>query len=298
MKQDKNLVIGAHVSFSKSKGYFLGVIKEMLRINANGAALFVGPPQSKATAEISDENIKQAHELAKANNINIKNFVVHARYLVNMANPINESNRQFSIDLMENDVKMTARLGIGYLNFHPGSSLGMDDKIAIKTLADSINTLMERTSKTGVTLLLETMMAKGNYIGKTFEELAQIIDLVEDKSRIGVCIDTCHIWDGGYDIRNDLDGVLEEFDRIIGLNYLKAVHINDSKNERGSNKDRHENLGKGKIGMDLFNKITTKPELIGLPFLIETPWKDKNTPFYDEEIILLQKNYKKTLFFD
>lgn len=294
MKKQKDLVIGAHISFSKSKGYLLGVIKEMLRINANGAALFVGPPQSKAIVDISDENIEQAHLLARENNININNFVVHARYLVNMANPINESNRQFSIDLMENDVNMAAKLGIGYLNFHPGSSLGKGEKIAIKTLADSINELMERTKNTNVTLLLETMMAKGNYIGKTFDELASIIDLVKDKTRIGVCIDTCHIWDGGYDIKHDLDGVLAEFNRIIDLKYLKAVHINDSKNECGSNKDRHENLGKGKIGIDLFNKITTRPELIGLPFLIETPWKDKNTPFYDEEISLLQKNYKKT----
>lgn len=298
MEKEKSLVIGAHISFSKSKGYLLGVIKEMLRINANGAALFVGPPQSKVVVDISEENIEQAHQLAKENNINIGNFVVHARYLVNMANPVNESNRQFSIDLMESDVKMAAKLGIGYLNFHPGSSLGKDKKVAIETLGNSINELMERTKDSNVTLLLETMMAKGNYIGKTFDELAQIISLVKNKDRIGVCIDTCHIWDGGYDLKDNLDGVLEEFDRIIGLNYLKAVHINDSKNERGTHKDRHENLGKGKIGIDLFNKITTKEELIGLPFLIETPWKDKNTPFYEEEISLLQKNYKKTLFFE
>ena len=298
MEKEKSLVIGAHISFSKSKGYLLGVIKEMLRINANGAALFVGPPQSKVVVDISEENIEQAHQLAKENNINIGNFVVHARYLVNMANPVNESNRQFSIDLMESDVKMAAKLGIGYLNFHPGSSLGKDKKVAIETLGNSINELMERTKDSNVTLLLETMMAKGNYIGKTFDELAQIISLVKNKDRIGVCIDTCHIWDGGYDLKDNLDGVLEEFDRIIGLNYLKAVHINDSKNERGTHKDRHESLGKGKIGIDLFNKITTKEELIGLPFLIETPWKDKNTPFYEEEISLLQKNYKKTLFFE
>ncbi len=293
--EKKELIVGAHFRFSASSDYFVGVIKEMIRVNATGAALFVGPPQSRAIAKVTDENIIEAKKLALENNIDIEKFVVHARYLVNMANPINESNRKFSIELMIQDIKTTERLGIKYINFHPGSALKTDANEAIKILATSINEVIEATKDSDVTLLIETMMTKGSYIGKNFDEIGAIIDLIKDKKRIGVCIDTCHIWDGGYDIKENFDEVLKEFDNTIGLKYLKAFHINDSKNEKGSGKDRHNNLTKGFIGLDFFKQLTTKEEFIGLPFLLETPWIDKTTPSYDEEIAILQKNFKKKL---
>ncbi len=289
----KKLLIGAHIQFSASTNYFLGLINELLRINGNAAALFPGPPQSKLVPNLDEENIKQAKQLAIENDIDISKFVAHARYIINMANPINHDNRRFSIETMIKDISTLDKLGVGYFNFHPGSSLGKGSEIAIKTLIESINEVIERTSGSSVTLLLETMMAKGSYIGKNFEEIAEIIKGVEDKSRIGVCIDTCHIWDAGYDIKNNLDGVLEEFDQIIGLEYLKAIHINDSKNELSSHKDRHENIGKGFIGEKLFINIINHAKLQGLPLIIETPWVDKKTPAYDKEIAFLQKEFKQ-----
>ncbi len=287
------LLIGAHIRFSASTDYFLGLIKELIRINGNAAALFPGPPQSKVVPVLDDANIKQAHELAKEYNIDISKFVAHARYIINMANPINLDNRRFSIETMINDIATLDKLGVGYFNFHPGSSLKAKPIHAINALVESINEIIDRTSESSVVLLLETMMSKGSYIGRNFEELAKIIEGVKDKSRIGVCIDTCHIWDGGYDIKNDLDGTLDTFDNIIGLDYLKAIHINDSKNELNSHKDRHENIGKGFIGEQLFIDLTNHPKLQGIPFIIETPWIDKNTPAYDKEIEFLQKKYNK-----
>lgn len=290
---EKKLLIGAHIQFSASTNYFLGLINELIRINGNSAALFPGPPQSKIVPNLDSENIEQAKALALEHNIDISKFVAHARYIINMANPTNHDNRRFSVDTMIKDINTLDQLGVGYFNFHPGSSLGKPSDIAIKTLIDSINEIIESTPNSSVVLLLETMMAKGSYIGKTFEELAKIIDGVKDKSRIGVCIDTCHIWDGGYDIKNDLDGVLDHFDKTVGLNYLMALHINDSKNELGSHKDRHENIGKGFIGERAFVNIINHPKLQNLPLIIETPWVDKKTPAYDKEIALLQSKFDK-----
>ncbi len=290
---EKELLLGAHIKFSNSTNYFLGLIQELIRVSGNVAAFFPGPPQSKLIPNLDDDNIKQAQSLAKENNIDISKFVAHSRYIINIANPLNKDNRKFGIELMIKDIGTLDKLGVGFFNFHPGSSLGQPSEIAIKFLAESINEIIAKTSNSSVVLLLETMMQKGNYIGKNFQELKSIIDLVENKKRIGVCIDTCHIWDGGYDIKNNLEKVLDEFDKVIGLNYLKAVHINDSKNDLNSNKDRHENIGQGFIGEDLFFALTTNPKLLGLPFILETPWINPKTPAYNLEIEKIKINFKK-----
>lgn len=282
MKKEQKL-IGGHISFKKPD-YLLGAVLECIKIKATTAAIFVGAPQSKERVPLDHDLIKEAHELAKKNNVSIENFIVHAPYLANLASS-NPSNWNFSVNLIITDVKRTDELGIKFFNIHPGSNPNQEE--GIKNVAKAINKIHSKTKN--VIILLETVTAKGNLLGKTFDEMKAIIDLIEDKKRIGVCMDTVHMWDAGYDIKNGFDGILLEFDKKVGLKYLKGMHIGDSKNENGSNKDRHENIGKGKIGLQAIKYIVNHPKIDHLPMVLETPWDPKH--HYENEIkILLEKD--------
>lgn len=286
----EDLIIGSHVSFNK-KDQLLGSVKEALSYGANTFMFYTGAPQNTARSEIDNNLTKEAFELMKENDIDINNIIVHAPYIVNLAN--RGGNWDFAINFFKEEIKRTASLGVRYLVFHPGSHVSYSREEGLQNIIDALNIIL--TEDTPVTLCLETMAGKGSELGTTFEELKTIIDGVKYNEKLAVCLDTCHINDAGYDV-SEIDNVLEEFDRIIGLEKLVYLHINDSKNERGSRKDRHENLGLGTIGYDNMMKIIYHPKLKGIPKVLESPYvtlndesKERLYPPYKFEIEMIRK---------
>ena len=244
-----DLIIGSHVSFKKGD-QLLGSVLEAISYNANTFMIYTGAPQNTLRASINDDLTFKAKKLMKENNIDIKNVIVHAPYIINLANP---TNFDFNVKFLKEEIRRTKALGINKLVLHPGSHVNYGVDEGIKNIIDSLNLAIDKSSD--VIICLETMAGKGTEVGKNFNELKAIIDGVECKDNIGVCMDTCHLSDSGYDIKN-FDKILEEFDDIIGLKYLKVIHINDSKNIAGAKKDRHENIGFGTIGFsNLINII-------------------------------------------
>ena len=248
---------------------------------------YTGAPQNTTRVSIDNNLTKQAFELMKENSIDIKNIVVHAPYIVNLAN---KTNMNFNVSFMKEEIKRTEALGVSMITIHPGSHVNLGKEIGLKNIVESLNKIITKDQK--VLVLLESMSGMGSELGSSFEELKYIIDNVKEK--IGVCLDTCHIFNAGYDINNFLD----EFDKIIGLEYLKCVHINDSKNIIGSKKDRHENLGFGHIGFDTLINLIYNPKLKDVPKILETPYvtlndntKERIYPPYEKEIAMI-KNRK------
>ena len=281
----KKALLGAHLSYRQDT-QLLGTIQDAVAIGATSGAFYISKSRSYLKFEQNKEIVQEAKTYAKKNNINLENFIVHSPLVGNIANIVFETRiyeKTFKSYL--EDLKMLEVAGIKFFNFHPGSAANKPE--GIKRIAKAINDLHSETKGNKTILLLETMMAKGNLIGSTFQELSLILDLVEDKDRVGVCFDTCHVWDAGYDIKNNIDAVLEEFDKVIGLKYLKAMHINDSKNEMGSNKDRHECIGKGKIGAIALKKIVNHKLLMHLPKALETPYGSDDFTKWKDEIDLL-----------
>lgn len=276
------LNIGCHLS--ASKGY-VNMGKEALSIDANTFQFFTRNPRGSKAKDINVNDIEKFKKMAKENGF--ATLLAHAPYILNPCSS-NEQNRILAFELMQDDLKRMEYIPNQMYNFHPGSHTGQGVEVGINQIADMLNRLLFKEQTT--TVLLETMAGKGSEVGSKFEELKAIIDKVELKEKIGVCLDTCHVYDAGYDIVNDLDGVLEEFDRIIGLDYLKAIHLNDSKNPFQSHKDRHECIGVGSLGIDTFERIINHPKLRHLPFYLETP---NELEGYKKEIELLRKKYKE-----
>lgn len=284
----KNILLGSHVGF-KAKDYLLGSAKETISYKANCFMVFTGPPQNFNRKEIDVDNVNAAVKLLEENNISNEMIIVHAPYLINLCSP-NESTRKLSIDKLKIEVDRTFKIKSNKIVLHPGSCLTLDRKKAIELIANGINQVNQQTDN-NVVICIETMAGKGSEIGKTFEELKGIIDLVEDKNRIGVCIDTCHIHEAGYDISN-VDKILDEFDKLIGIDKLLVIHLNDSKNEIGAHKDRHENIGLGKIGFDVLCNWVYNPRIAHVPKILETPYWN-NKPIYEQEIKnLINKEFK------
>ena len=272
------LTIGCHLS--TSKGY-LAMGKTALGIGANTFAFFTRNPRGGAAKAIDPADATALRELLAANNFGT--LVAHAPYTLNPCSDKPHA-REFARECMADDlVRMEAVPG-SYYNFHPGSHVKQGADAGIELIAGLLNEVLRPEQTT--TVLLETMAGKGTEVGRTFEELAAIIERVELSDHMGVCLDTCHVHDGGYDIVNNLDGVLDEFDRVIGIERLRAVHLNDSKNPCGAHKDRHERIGEGYIGLEAFERIVTHPQLRDLPFILETP---NELPGYAAEIELLRK---------
>ncbi len=257
------IYIGNHVSISKG---FLAMGKEELSLGGNTFAFFTRNPRGSNSKAIDKDEVTALGRFLKEHEFGT--LVAHAPYTMNLCSA-KEDVRNNSLEMFKADLAKIELLPNQYFNFHPGSHLGQGIEVATKQISSALNEVMFEEMTT--TVLLETMAGKGTEVGKSFEELAKIIEKVELKSKIGVCLDTCHIWDGGYDIVNSLDGVLEEFDKTIGIEKLKAVHLNDSKNALGSHKDRHEKLGLGFIGNDAIVKIINHPLLQSKPFILETP---------------------------
>lgn len=272
------LTIGCHLS--TSKGY-LAMGKTALAIGANTFAFFTRNPRGGAAKAIDPADAAALRELLTANNFGT--LVAHAPYTLNPCSDKPHA-REFARECMADDLVRMEAIPGSYYNFHPGSHVKQGAEAGIDLIAGLLNEVLRPQQTT--TVLLETMAGKGTEVGRTFEELAAIIERVELSDHMGVCLDTCHVHDGGYDIVNNLDGVLDEFDRVIGIERLRAVHLNDSKNPCGAHKDRHERIGEGYIGLEAFERIVTHPQLRDLPFILETP---NELPGYAAEIELLRK---------
>ena len=274
------LNIGCHLSTSKG---FKNMGKEALSIGANTFQFFTRNPRGGKAKDIDAKDVNELLEIMKKNNF--ATILAHAPYTLNGCSA-DENTRKFAIEMMADDLVRMEYLPNNFYNFNQGSHVKQGGDIGIDFIAQMLNTVLKPEQTT--TVLLETMAGKGTEIGRSFEEIAQIIEKVELKDHLGVCLDTCHIYDAGYDIVNDLDGVLEEFDKIIGIDKLKAIHLNDSKNPFNSHKDRHEKIGEGSLGLKAISNIINHPKLKHLPFFLETP---NELDGYKNEIEILRKEY-------
>lgn len=285
------LIIGSHVGYKKDSG-LVGSVKEALSYNANTFMFYTGAPQNTKRLPIDLEKVKEAEQLMKDNKIAKENVIVHAPYIINLATD-DLVKREFSCNFLKEEIKRVETLGFSYLVLHPGSHVGAGTDKGIQNIADSLNKIIDKDTK--VVILLETMAGKGTEVGKSFEELESIISKIKQRENIGVCLDTCHINDAGYDL-NYFDKVLDSFDKIIGLDKLKCIHVNDSKNIMGSHKDRHENIGYGHIGFDNLINIIYNKRLDNIPKILETPYIDKTYPPYKYEIEMIRtKKFNKNL---
>ncbi len=270
--------IGCHLS---SSGGFLAMGKHATELGADTFAFFTRNPRGGSAKEIDPADAAALVDYMKEHGFG--KLVAHAPYTMNVCAE-KEGIREFSRNMLADDLDRMQYVPGNYYNFHPGSHVGQGADAAIPMIIDAINNALKTEHET--TVLLETMAGKGSEVGRTFEEIARIIDGVTLKDKVGVCFDTCHTWDGGYDNVNDIDGVLAEFDRVIGLGKLYAVHLNDSKNDIGTHKDRHEVIGGGFLGEEAIRRIVTHPLLQGKPFILETPNED---PGYKKEIALIRE---------
>ena len=280
------LYIGSHVGFNKNN-QLLGSLEEALSYNANTFMFYTGAPQNTMRYAIDDNLTNKAYSLMNEKGILLDKIIVHAPYIINLANP-DEEKHNFAINFLKQEVSRCEQLGIKNMVLHPGSHVGEGIDRGIELIIDGLNKVLEDDNS--VCILLETMAGKGSEVGSCFEEIKRIIDGVNKKELIGVCIDTCHIHDAGYDI-SDFDNVLTEFDRIVGLKYVRCIHVNDSKNILGARKDRHENIGKGYIGLENLVNVIYNKRLDDIPKILETPYINDVAP-YKEEIELLRK-YEK-----
>lgn len=284
------LIIGSHVGYKKDS-QLLGSLNEALGYGANTFMFYTGAPQNTSRYPIDDNLSVEAFKKMKEIGLDYSKVVVHAPYIVNLAND-DEVKFNFAVQFLKEELKRCAKLGIKKVVLHPGSHVGIGIDKGIENIAKGLNLVL---GEEDVTILLETMAGKGSEVGSKLEEISRIIDLVEDKKHIGVCIDTCHLSDAGYDI-SKFDEFLDEFDKIIGIEKIGCVHVNDSKNEMGSHKDRHENIGFGKIGFETLLKVIYNERLENVPKILETPYVDKEYPPYKYEIEMIRnKEFDSTL---
>ena len=271
------LTIGCHLS--SSKGYF-AMGKEAVKINASTFQFFTRNPRGTRAKAMNPEDVNRYLDFAREHGI--ERILAHAPYTLNACSP-DEGLRALAADTMKDDLERMEYTPGNCYNFHPGSHVGQGTETGIRFIADMLNQILTPEHRT--TVLLETMSGKGSEVGREFEELKEILDRVEEKDHMGVCLDTCHVWDAGYDIAGDLDGVLNRFDRIIGLHKLKAIHLNDSLNPLGAHKDRHAKIGEGFIGFEALRRVTVHPALKDLPFYLETP---NDLSGYAKEIAMMR----------
>ena len=284
------LLIGSHVKFKKDT-QILGSLKEALSYGATTFMFYTGAPQNTMRSPLNMEITKEAIELMKENNIDYSKVIVHAPYIINLANNQDEDKFMFSVNFLKEELKRCEELGIKYIVLHPGSHVGLGIDEGIRNIIKGLNMILENTS---VTILLETMAGKGSEIGSNFKEIKKIITGVKNKNNIGVCMDTCHLSDAGYDVKN-FDTLLNYFDEVVGLNYLHCVHINYSKNEKNSHKYRHENIGFGTIGFDTLINIIYNDRLKDIPKILETPYVGEYAPYRYEIEMIINKKFDKNL---
>lgn len=288
------LIIGSHVSFN-SKTQLLGSVLEALNYEANTFMFYTGSTQSTVRSEIDENLTYDAYKKMIDNNIIPSNIIVHAPYIINLANKKDEDKYNFYVNFFADELDRVNKLGFDKIVLHPGSAVNCTREEGLNNIIDGINIVLEKTKNTKI--LLEFMAGKGNELGTSISELKTIIDGIKTKDRIFVCLDTCHMNDSGIDL-NNFDLFLDEFDKEIGIDKILCIHINDSMNPIGSHKDRHQNIGYGTIGFDLLNKIVHNTRLANIPKILETPWVNRNKPDeyppYKYEI----DNFRKEKFTD
>lgn len=273
------MLIGSHVSMSGKK-MLQASAEEAHKYGASTFMIYTGAPQNTRRKAIEDLNIEAGQKAMQA--YGLSNIVVHAPYIINIANTSKPEVFELGVNFLQNEIERTEAIGAKDIVLHPGSHVGAGAEVGIKRIIQGLNEVL--TNKNDVRIALETMAGKGSEVGRTFEEIAQIIDGVTHNERLSVCLDTCHIHDAGYDVVNDFDGVLNEFDKIIGVDRIKVVHVNDSKNPREAHKDRHENIGFGHIGFDALNYVVHHKQFEHIPKILETPYvgddkKNKKPPY-------------------
>ncbi|SOC38634.1 deoxyribonuclease IV [Salinicoccus kekensis] len=282
------MLIGSHVSMSGKK-MLEAASESAAGYGANTFMIYTGAPQNTRRKKIEDLNIEAGKAHMEAHGMS--NIVVHAPYIINIANTVRDGVFEHGVEFLQEEIVRTEHLGSNQIVLHPGSHVGAGADEGIKSIIKGLNETL--SVEQDVQIALETMAGKGSEIGRNFEELAQIIDGVENNERLSVCFDTCHVHDAGYDIVNDFDGVLEAFDKVIGIDRIKVVHVNDSKNPTGAHKDRHENIGYGHIGFDALSYIINHPEFKSVPKILETPFvgtdKKNKKPPYKHEIEMIKK---------
>lgn len=272
------LKIGSHVSMS-GKEMMLGSVKEALSYGSTTFMFYTGAPQNTARKPIEQLRIEEAKVLMAENNINIDDVVIHAPYIINLANTIKPETFDLAVSFLKQEIQRCEAIGVSRLVLHPGSHVKAGDEVGLQQIVKGLNEVLTKDQK--VHIALETMAGKGSELGRDFDQIQYMIDHVEYNHLLGVCLDTCHLHDGGYDLTH-FDDILNEFDEKIGLDRLLVVHVNDSKNERGAHKDRHENIGYGYIGFDTLNKIVHHPKLKDVPKILETPYIAEHAPYKEE----------------
>lgn len=287
--------IGSHVSM-KGKKMLLGASEEAASYGSGTFMIYTGAPQNTRRRPIEELNIEAGQEHMKANGI--QDIVVHAPYIINVGNTTKPETFQLGVDFLRSEIERTEALGAGQIVLHPGSHVGQGVEKGLPKIIEGLNEVLHKDQN--VQIALETMAGKGSEIGRSFDELAQIIDGVTLNEKLSVCMDTCHIHDAGYNVVEDFDGVLNEFDKIVGLDRLKVIHVNDSKNIQGAAKDRHENIGFGHIGFDALHQVIHHPQLKDLPKILETPYvgedkKNKKPPYRFEIDMVKQGTFDPDL---
>lgn len=282
--KNNDILIGSHVSMNAPE-FFLGSVKEAISYNSTAFMFYTGAPQNSYRVPLERLKIEEGKKLLAEAGIDPSHLVVHAPYIINPANKSREELYEQSINTIVNELRRSAAFGATMMVLHPGAHVGQGTEAAVKALAEALDAIFEKDG-TNVKIAIETMAGKGTEIGINFEQVRTVIDMCKYPERLGVCLDTCHVSDAGYDI-GDVDGLLKEFDNVIGLDKLLVVHLNDSKNPRGAHKDRHENIGYGEIGFETLNKFVHHPLLVNIPKILETPYINEKPP-YKQEIEMLK----------
>lgn len=282
---NEELYIGSHVSMSGPE-YYVGSVKEALSYGANTFMFYTGAPQNTIRLPLERLRISEGKALLKEHGFDESKIVVHAPYIINIANQLNVENYELGKRHLLDEIKRTAAFGPKILVLHPGSHVGTGVENGLDSIIKALNEILDQDG-TDVKIALETMAGKGSEMGTSFEQLHDIISSMKKPERVGVCLDTCHISDNGFDI-SKFDDILDSFDKILGLDKLLVVHVNDSKNPMGAHKDRHENIGYGYLGFDNLNNIVHNPRLKGIPMILETPYYQENPP-YKKEIEMFRK---------
>ena len=278
------LLIGSHVKYN-STTQLIGSVKEAISYGATTFMFYTGAPQNTARSPINKSIVNDAKKLMVENNINIEKVVVHAPYIINLANT---EKYDFAVSFLKQEVKRCEDIGVKYMVLHPGSHVGLGEEVGINNIVNGLNDVLEDSK---VTILLETMAGKGSELGCNLDQIKTIIDRVENKDKIGICLDTCHLNDAGYDV-NNFDNILDEIDKKVGLKYVGCVHINDSKNPISSHKDRHENLGYGTIGFNTLIDIIYNKRLEDIPKILETPYIGEHAPYKEEIEMIKNKKFE------
>lgn len=289
------MLLGSHVSMNGKK-MLEGSAEEAYKLGESTFMIYTGAPQNTRRKPIEELNIEKGHEIMEQHGLS--NIVVHAPYIINIANTIKPHVFDLGVEFLQSEIERTQALGAKDIVLHPGSHVGEGADVGIKKIIEGLNEVL--TNDNNVRIALETMAGKGSEIGRNFEEIARIIDGVNHNERLSVCFDTCHTHDAGYNVKEDFDGVLNEFDKIVGVDRIKVVHVNDSKNDIGAHKDRHENIGFGYIGFDALNYIVHHDTFKGVPKILETPFvgedkKSKKPPYKLEIEMLKQQQFDPEL---